>query len=133
MMLIEPFIFKTDFNTINEWRMKRNIRHASPVEVPALGFMATKNAEPVAAAFLRQCEGSYGMIDCIITNPQAESNDRHEALDLLFKELIETAKQINLSELIGFSIDVSTLERSKEHGFKESQFKLMTMSLGEIR
>lgn len=123
-MSTRPFEVK-DLEAINYWRDKRMLKPVGLYELPKFGIIC----EGVAAGFLRNAEG-YGIIDSIITNPTAEPEDRNHALDEIFGILIDVARETGMHSVYGYSIDESTIARSKRFGFNESSHKLMTMSLG---
>jgi len=109
---------------INKWLTAHGKTQVELVDMPSLGFVA----ENVAAGFLRQ--GEYmGVIDAIITNPEASSEDRNLALDLIFERLVITSKQCNIKVLFGFSEDEHTLSRSERYGFKKSDMTLMVRGI----
>lgn len=128
-------IFKKDedFKILREMANKRDLKHLDSEEIPVLGVLvsqkrvvvkvATAQSEtkdmPVAIGFLRQCEGFYAIMDSVITNPDATREERHEALQMVFEELINLAKGMGVFRIIGFSVDQGIMERSKTFGFKE--------------
>lgn len=122
-MNVRPFETK-DLDAINYWLDKRMLK---PVELDALPKFGVI-CEGVAAGFLRNAEGA-GIIDSVVTNPTAEPEDRNHALDLIFSILIDVARETGMRSVYGYSIDESTIARSKRFGFNESSHKLMTMSL----
>lgn len=69
---------------------------------------------PVAAIFLRYCEGNYALVDGLITDPAQPSHVRDKALDLLIKRIVKRAKG---RKVLAFTTDDGILERVKKLGF----------------
>lgn len=118
-----------DFKDLNSMAMKHNMAPLKLENIPVLGIVAEKHNEIVAMGFLRQCEGYYGVVDSIITNTDSKPQDRNAALNLIFQELINMAKELHIRNLIGFSRETSTVERSKAFGFKEIEHRLMSLEI----
>lgn len=101
--------------------------------LPSIGFIAFEGSVPIAAGFLRKIEGNYGMIDSLVTNAQSSSELRHEAIDLIVRHLIKSAKHLKMNSILSFSKDKSTLVRSISHGFMLSDKHVMlSLNLKEI-
>lgn len=120
---------RADLPTLNEWRLIRDLAPVELEELPSKGIVVANHTSPIAAGFLRITEG-LGIFDSMITNPEMPAETRHEALEMLFKELLELARIYSLKQLIGFSVEASMIERSKRFGFAESPYKLVTIKLG---
>jgi hypothetical protein len=69
------------------------------------------------------------MFDSLITNPGCDARTRDECLDFLFKGLIQKAKDINIKQIFGFTLDDNTVERSIKHGFKKQPFTSAILDL----
>jgi len=98
-------------------------------ELPEIGYLAMCDNLPVAAGFVRRCEGGYGILDSFVTNPDAPSEIRNEALDLLASRLIEVAKNSNIKKLLASSLDKNTIERSIRFGFKALPHTLLGLKI----
>jgi hypothetical protein len=114
---------------IRSWLSLREMDEKVMDDLPLTGFIVFNGGHAIAAGFLRRCEGSTGMIDSVISNPNASSKDRDEALDLVFSSLIDEAKAIGMKGLIGFSTDYNTLYRSVKHGFSTIKHTVSVMSI----
>lgn len=99
-------------------------------EFPEHGYIAYQNDEPVAAAFLRRVEGGFGQIDGLVSSPEFSSEDRHLAIEAVVSAVIEEAKKLEIRQLISFSVDESTLMRSRKHGFKRMPHHLVVANIG---
>lgn len=99
--------------------------------LPRIGAMVChENGKPIAAGFLRKIEGSYGMFDGLISNPEASSTIRNEALNMVMTYIIEQARKLKLKNVVGYSIDKSALERSRKHGFYPLPHSVVALELG---
>ncbi len=69
----------------------------------------------VAAGGVRCCEGGYGMMDSLCSNPLVSSATRHKAMQTLWTKLLSIE---DFKVVVGFTEDAGTLERAKRHGFR---------------
>lgn len=118
-----------DLLEMNEWLTARGKAPVSLSGIPELGLMAENSQGPIAAAFIRRCEGNVGMIDGLVTNPKASSLDRHQAIDLVVQRLLAIAKTLELTRVLAFSTDEGTLRRSEKHGFRKTNYIVISQSL----
>lgn len=133
MIYIERFNGHYHDRHISKWLKYRSIYKSSLVsELPALGYIAYEDELPVAAGFLRLCEGGFGMIDSLITDPTAPGELRNEALDKITHCILQYAKSNNINNIIAFSRDNNTLTRSLKHGFSLiDDYKVISIKLKE--
>lgn len=97
--------------------------------LPAEGFIALDGDLPIAAGFLRKCEGGYCMIDSLISNPEQLSEIRHKALDAISEACIELAKAYNFKHIIAFTLDKNVVLRSERHGFRVLPHSIIGLDL----
>lgn len=121
---------KRDFYTVNSWLSQRKSPRWGPEFFPKRGWVVEKNKEKIAVAFLRRCE-KWGMIDCLVSNPFASSDDRHLGINELMDFIIKQAKGMGLTMVFAHSMDNSTLERSETLGFKRLPHTLIALDLAE--
>lgn len=98
---------------------------------PKIGFIATRDRNPVAAGFLRKVEGGVCLIDSLISNPFESSIDRHNAIDAIVDALIDAAKINNSDKILAYSLDTGTLERASRHGFVKLPHSVIALNLKE--
>lgn len=118
-----------DLKKLNGLCEKNNMISFNIEDLPVMGIVIEKKKNLIAMGFLRQCEGFYGIMDSVITEPSANSKDRHEALNLLYEEIIKLARSMNISSLIGFSANPGIIDRSKYFGFMEMNHKLLSLKI----
>lgn len=118
MIYIERFNNHYHRRHITKWLKYRQMYKSSLIsELPEIGYIAYEDELPLAAGFLRRCEGGFGMIDSLITDPTAPSELRNEALDKITICILQYAKTNNINNIVAFSRDDNTLKRSLKHGF----------------
>lgn len=128
-------MFITQYNSkADNWNLmrilkKREMNPNNINDLPKLGYLVYQDDHLVAAGFMRQCEGGYGMFDSYLTDPRAPSKLRDQALEMITKSLISKAKDIGVRHLIAFSVDEHTLIRSQRHGFVLLDHKLLAQVL----
>lgn len=120
-MEIVPFNREKHTELLVSWFVSRNCYFEGLEDtLPAIGVVAYQGKQPVAAAFLRQMEGFYGMFDGLISNPEASSKDRNAALDAVIDSVLKSAKSLEIKVLMAWSKDENTIIRAVSHGFVES-------------
>ena len=117
---MEVIVFNREnhLELVSKWLKVRGINELLAQEVPQFGYICFNNHEAICAGFLRKVEGGYMFMDSLITNPIAEPELRNKAIDLVVTELIESAKDLQVTKILAYSTDINTLERSKKHGFR---------------
>jgi hypothetical protein len=119
-----------DFELINDWLVERGHTRADPAEMPSVGFLVSVDDIPTAACFLRRCEGNIGIVEGLVSNPAANAEQRHRALDAAIQFVVEEAKAREMTKLIATSLDSSALLRGCErHGFRKSPQTLIIRNL----
>lgn len=128
MMYAESFN-SSNYDDMASWLKARNAYVPKLEDMPAIGAIVCERGTPIAAGFLRKCEGNIALFDGLVTNPDAESYQRNAALDLLVSQLIKTAKELELKGIIGWSRDELVLLRSYRHGFKQLPDAVIALDL----
>lgn len=119
-----------DLKHLNNWLLARGHKTNEIYDLPSVGFIVSDGDLPIAACFLRRCEGNLGIVDGLCSNPEASSELRHAALDLAISAVCEEAKTREITNLIAWSIDTSALLRGcQRHGFLQTHYTLMTRNL----
>jgi hypothetical protein len=119
-----------DLPFLNDWLRARGMAPSEFSDLPTVGFVVSEGDLRIAACFLRRCEGNYGIVDGLTTNPEAPSVLRHVAIDTAVRMICEEARQREITKLVAWSIDKGTLERAYErHGFVQSHNTLITKDL----
>lgn len=89
--------------------------------LPRIAFAAIKDNKMVALCSLRTVEGPYAFIDDWITNPEASSNDRSDAVESGINTVVGAAKALGIKKLFAFSPQKSGIDRlSNKFGFEET-------------
>lgn len=130
-MRVEEFKNKHS-HLVNEWLSKRSVYNELGSDLPAIGFISFDDSEePVAVGFLRQAEGSFVLVDNLITNPSAAPEIRSIAIDMVLVELIEQAKRMNVIKVLAFSVDENTITRAVgKFNCIELPHKVIALDLG---
>ncbi len=99
--------------------------------MPENGVIAFENDRPVAAAFLRKCEGPFAIMDSLITDPDAPGQVRNDAIDSMVQALVALGEDLCLKAIICSTSNESVIARAKRHGFTESTLIHMIKPLGD--
>lgn len=105
------------FNDILSMHISQNAE-ISDIGLPQLGFIAYIDAKPLAGGFLRMIEGGYAMIDTLVSDAQASSQQRHEGMTTVVAALIQTSKDLKLKGILCHTRDEGVLKRAASLGFK---------------
>lgn len=125
-------IFNEDRYTeeVGRWLIARAQKPPLENEFPAIGYMAFERGEPIAVAFLRNVEGGLAAhLDGLATNPDAPSDMRSEAIDLVVEKIMDTAKKCHYKAVFAYSVDTGTIMRSKKFGFRVLPHVLIVSNL----
>lgn len=90
-------------------------------DLPEVGYVVFDKGNPVSAAFLRQVEGGFGLVDSALSNPLAPALDRRIAMDLVSEAIVTYAKKIGITQLTVLTVDPNTAQRAKDFGFIEQK------------
>lgn len=104
---------------------KRELKLSLADELPRIGYVVYEEDMFIAAGFLRQCEGGYGMFDSYVTNPAMPPGVRNEALEMITKRLIKAATKAEVKHVISFSLDLNTIQRAERHGFAQTEHRVL--------
>ncbi len=130
-MKLKRFSLYEDLESINAWLAKRELPTVTRHALPEIGYIAWHHKKPIAAVFLRRCEGNTGILDSMITNPEESPEVRNFALDELVKFVMEKAPKYNITRLLGFSKDENTIARATRLGFVQSPYTIVAMDLSK--
>jgi len=87
------------------------------LELPNLGWIVLEEETPIACLFMRRCEGNMFLGDMLVTNSACSSNQRHEALNLIGKKLVEATYELKIKYVALFSAFDSVKNRCQALGF----------------
>ena len=114
---------------IADWLMHRDMNGDLIGDLPQIGYVVSERGEPIAAGFIRRCEGNYSLLDSLITNPTAPGDMRSSAIDVVVEQLIKISKELGLRSLVAHTKDKNTLVRAKRFGFQVLPHTLISLSL----
>jgi hypothetical protein len=119
----------TDIFHVRSWLNDRKLPTPKFEDIPKIGFMCLKDGVPIAAAFLRTCEGKVGWFDSLVSNPAVALYTRHLAIEALIDKILLTAKENGFNRVIAFSIDDGTIRRSEKRGFIKQKHTVISLVL----
>lgn len=97
--------------------------------LPKIGVVVLAESKPISFGFLRLLEGGFGQIDTIVTDPDAVAEDRHQALNLITENLVNTAKSIGLRGVYGITQHEAIIKRAISLGFNGTVQIVFSMML----
>lgn len=131
-MLVKTRRFDSfDIPLLKSWLALRGVE-IQDEELPGYGWICFIRDEPVATMFLRRSD-HIGFIEGIATNPGKDSLERHLALDNLYLTVISWAKENNIKNLIGYSMNDGMIERAHKWGFENTHQVLLSLKIGGIK
>ena len=131
-IIVKRLVKEEDLPVINGWLRARGLREVEEDGVPNAGFICFEGGEPVCAAFLRRCEGGVGIIEGMTSNPDMPGDVRHTALDVLVITLCKQASELEMTKVLAWTVDNSTLTRSARHGFQKLPQTLLAKDLRSV-
>lgn len=129
-MYIEVYSATNHKPHIVEWLQHHDVRMAAD-SIPETGMVVLERGTPIAAGFLRRCEGDVAIFDGLVTDPNADSSQRNQALDALVLALIDKAKELKLKGIIAWTRDKNTLMRGLKHGFVSETSTVLALNLSD--
>jgi hypothetical protein len=122
---IKSFEADLELSHLNKWLALRQLSDAQDHETAGVGYIAYQERKeeedlPLAVLFLKRCEGNFGIIDGLCSNPDAPGSLRHVAIDKLIEACCKKAKSYGMRFVLSWSVDSGTLLRTRGHGFAAS-------------
>lgn len=103
---------------IQLWLKHHKMKSTFVDMLPENGWVGFDNyGAPTSAGFLRKCEGNFGILDSLITNPKAPGYARHVCIDMVVTEILNYARSQGILQIMATSKFEDTLERATSHGF----------------
>jgi hypothetical protein len=125
--MVDPRMFQPkDYSQIERWGCARD------VAPPPIGLLSDLGliVDDVAAGFLYITNSDICFLEGFITNPEADKNDRHEALNGITLELINLAKEAGCKLIKCDTRLDKIVTRAKDFGFVElGQYKTFIREL----
>lgn len=118
--------------TLKDWLVghKMNVNLAD--ELPEFGFIALHDNEYFAAGFIRRIEGSRSaFLENLIANPTKVGKARSLGIDCVVAAIISKCHELNIKQLLAYTIDRGTIRRSERFGFKKLPHAMLGLKLGE--
>lgn len=113
------FDFAKDYATIQEWWRKHGSFAPKPEHLSTTGFLIETD-KPLCAGFLYKTDSKICVFEFVVSNPDAEKNERQTALDFLIEAVKSWAREQGFS-LIYTSVKIpSYVRKLAEHGFIEA-------------
>ena len=116
------------FGLLNEWLITQNHSACRDDELPDHGIVCLIDDKPVAAGFLRACEG-IAFLDSFVTNPASTSSDRDTALNQITDSLILTAKCKGFKKVVCITSSLDIAKRAQQQGFVISPSIIMSRGI----
>lgn len=130
MMNIRAYVRSEHHGHLIDWLHIRGMHFELADEVPEIGFLVYQDDTPIAAGFLRRLENSrVALVDSWITNPNEAPSLRNQALQLLYKRLIQSARALGLRGLLAYTTDDHTLTRAQRGGFEKLPQTVIALDL----
>ena len=104
---------KEDFDSICEWYDARGVECPKAHQLPSIGYIVPG----VAAGFLYKTDSTICLIEGLISNPEAPTFKRSEAIDLVIAEILKEAERLGFDKIFGFTSYESVVTRVVRHGF----------------
>lgn len=103
---------------LQDWLITRGIKLTDDL-IPGFGLVSYVDGTPAAMGFLRiTVDGDCAIFDGLTSNPHLPGEVRNQALDEVIGALVRYADTQGITTVMAWTLDESTLERSKRHGFE---------------
>lgn len=119
-----------DMGYVCKWMFMRELPVPTLKDLPQEAITVYSDGVPVAAGFLRKCEGNYALIDSCVTDPEQSPAIRDKSMNVLAEALVFRAKELGINNILAFSVDENTLTRSEKFGFERLPYAVISLTLG---
>lgn len=128
--MIATYRFEIDAHKkiIDEWLSQYGKGESKRNEIPRLGFISYDDEIPLAAIFLRQAEGNFGIIDGLVASPEVLGELRNQGIDKAVQSLLIEAKMYGFDKIIGWT-NGKTIQRAERFGFIVYSYSLISKDL----
>jgi hypothetical protein len=105
----------SDLPELNSWYENRGLPPLDGCVLSTIGLI-----EPgVAALFLYGTDSSVAMLEGLVTNAQAEPTARNRAINEMIIKLLDQARELGFTKVIGLTQDPGTFKRVQQLGFRD--------------
>jgi len=115
----------TDLAEMNGWLRERGQSEYSVEALSAFGLFVPG----VAVGFLYATDSSICLLEGYVTNPRAEADDRHQALEAITTGLITKAKERGSQHVVALVRSFDITQRARAHGFNRVPEQVWTKDL----
>jgi len=116
-MFLSKFDKTRDYETISKWWEHHKYPILSTEFLPENGFLAIHEGTPIGAMFLFKTDSTFMHMDFPVTNPEAPSEVRHEALKLLVEGCKLLAKELGFNQIFTYSDNTNLINRYESLDF----------------
>src|SRR6478609_4128412 len=114
--MIEPFRYSQHAEMVSKWGDKYKFPLPPYQFLPNRGYVV----DDTACGFLYNTDSRLGWIEWVFANPEKTAEERKRCLDILFKTLIETAKELGMEAIFSAASHEGYREVLKRCEFSES-------------
>lgn len=115
-MHAETFDYKKHADMVRKWGETHQFPLPPYDMLPSTGFMV----EDKACGFLYTTNSKIGWLEWVFSNPEKTKEERKEALDLLFKLIEYTARDLQVGVLLTASHVPAYADIVSRNGFQET-------------
>ena len=120
-MQVREFNVEKDYETIASWWLRQDwpVVHVSALSPK--GFIVENNSVKLAAAWVYKLQDSpWSLMEWTVGNPDANWEDRSNAINLLIEEISQYAKNDNSSYLLTMTKHQRLIDKFKNQKFEET-------------
>lgn len=130
-MNCRKFSLKKDYNDISDWYLLRRSPPVPKEALPKTGFIVENDNKKICACWLYKTDSNVCLIETLISDPRAKSEERNEAINLVVNNLVDNAKKDGYKIILITSKHNNVIKRAKSlFNFEELQdFKVLARSL----
>lgn len=118
-MEIRLIDLERDYNTVKEWWLAYKKTPVKKELFPKVGFMAEEDGKPLAACWAYRTDSPVVCLEPMVGNPNINKGLRAEAINGLFKAVIEYTRMLGAKHILAISSHPALAEKGKALGFSE--------------
>lgn len=115
-MIVTKFNYDKNADEVKKWGAKYAFPLPPALMLPDTGFII----EGLVCGFLYCSNSSLGWLEWVFANPERSQEDRAQGLDILFRVIEKTAKELGIKALFSASGLASYSKVLERNGFSET-------------
>lgn len=127
-MEVRIFDKEKDWETVRDWWIQWGKDPIAPILLPSVGLIVGDGEKDVCTTWIYHEPGcGTAVLGFTISNKEIDRNVRSEALDLLYKEVVDLTRKAGILVLTSYNNNKSILKRLSKLGFVKGDLSMTNL------